>query len=69
VAQWSVETSPADSLAAWAGKDGLAGIDVDAQTKHDVLARLRERALHEFGDLEQRIESTDEYVLTGVQFS
>ena len=69
VARWSVAASPADSLAAWTGKDGLAGIAVDAQTKHEVLERLRSQAALEFGDLEQRIEDSEAYVLTGVRFS
>lgn len=69
VARWTVASSPADSLAAWAGKDGLAGIAVDARTKHDVLDLLRTRAASEFGDLELRVESTEAYVLRGVRFS
>jgi hypothetical protein len=69
VARWSVASSPADSLAAWTGKDGLAGIVVDARIKHDVLERLRSQAALEFGDLERRIDATEAYVLTGVRFS
>lgn len=69
VARWTSATSPADALAAWSGKDGLAGIAVDAQTKREVLERVRERAVHEFGDLERRIEAIEEYVLAGVHFS
>jgi hypothetical protein len=69
VARWPVAASPADSLAAWAGKDGLAGIAVDASTKRDVLERLQSQAAREFGDLEQRIETIEAYVLTGVRFS
>jgi ubiquinone/menaquinone biosynthesis C-methylase UbiE len=69
VTRWPVAASPADSLAAWAGKDGLAGIAVDARTKHDVLERLRSRAVTEFGDLDRRVEATEAYVLNGVRFS
>jgi SAM-dependent methyltransferase len=69
VARWSVASSPADSLAAWAGKDGLAGIAVATRTKHEVLERLRSWAAIEFGDLDRRVEATEAYVLQGVRFS
>jgi ubiquinone/menaquinone biosynthesis C-methylase UbiE len=69
VARWLVASSPADSLAAWAGKDGLAGIAVDTRTKQEVLECLRSRAAIEFGDLDRRVEATEAYVLQGVRFS
>jgi ubiquinone/menaquinone biosynthesis C-methylase UbiE len=69
VRRWSIASSPADSLAAWAGKDGLAGIAMDARTKNEVLERLRSRAVVEFGDLDRRVEATEAYVLEGVRFS
>ncbi len=68
-AQWSVTTSPADALAAWVGKDGLAGVAVDDDTKRSVLERLRELAQRELGDLDRRVESTEEYVLSGAHFT
>jgi len=66
---WPVATSPADALAAWAGKDGLAGIAIDAATKRTVLDRLRMRAIDEFGDLDRSVETVEEYVLSGVRLS
>jgi ubiquinone/menaquinone biosynthesis C-methylase UbiE len=68
-ARWSVAISPADSLAAWAGKDGLAGFAVDARTKRAVLERLRSHALVEFGDLNRPIDAVETYVLEGARFS
>lgn len=69
VARWSVATSPADVLKAWANKDGLGGVAVGAETKRDVLARVKARALEEFGTLDRPIVADEEYVLAGVRFS
>ena len=50
VARWTHLHRPADSIAAWAAKEGLAGIDVPAEVKARILATLRDFAAAEFGD-------------------
>jgi len=68
VASWTVRASPADSLRSWTGKDGLAGLSIDAGIKSEVLDRLGVWAKAEFGDLERPVESKEEYILKGAIF-
>jgi len=50
-ARWTVRHSPADSIAAWEEKAGLAGADVAPEVKSRVLARLRDMAVERYGDV------------------
>jgi SAM-dependent methyltransferase len=49
-ARWTVHHSPAESIAAWEAKDGLAGADVAPGLKARVLDHVRQRAIERFGD-------------------
>jgi len=49
-ARWVRPHRPADSIASWEGKEGLAGIDLPADVKAEVLADLRRWAEKEYGD-------------------
>ncbi len=67
-ARWSHPHRPADSLAAWEGKSGLAGIDVPAEVKARVLADLRAWAAAEYGDSDRPAKQEEWLELTGVRF-
>jgi hypothetical protein len=62
-ATWTVEARPADSLASWRGKQGLAGHDVSEAIKADVLDRLEAWALEHFGSLEVAVPAEEHYAL------
>jgi ubiquinone/menaquinone biosynthesis C-methylase UbiE len=66
-ARWSHPHRPADSLAAWEGKSGLAGIDVPAQVKARVLADLRAWTEAELGDLDQPAEQEEAFELDAIR--
>lgn len=67
VARWSVAHRPADSVAAWRGKAGLAGADVPGDVKARVLDRVLERAAARYGD-PGRAQAQDEWFeLSGVR--
>lgn len=50
-ARWTHTHRPADSIASWAAKEGLAGAEVDRATRAAVLEEVRRRAEARFGDL------------------
>lgn len=66
-ARWTGAHRPADSIAAWEGKSGLAGIDVPAEAKARVLADLRAWAKAEYGDLHQPLEQEESFELDAVR--
>lgn len=66
-ARWSHPHRPADSLAAWEGKSGLAGIDVPAEVKARVLADLRAWAEAEFGDIHRPAEQEETFELDAIR--
>jgi ubiquinone/menaquinone biosynthesis C-methylase UbiE len=66
-ARWSHPHRPADSIAAWEGKSGLAGIEVSAETKARVLAELATWAQAEYGDLHQPLEQEESFELDAVR--
>jgi ubiquinone/menaquinone biosynthesis C-methylase UbiE len=66
-ARWTHPHRPADSLAAWEGKSGLAGIDVPAEVKARVLADLRAWAQAEFGDVDQPREQEESFELDAIR--
>lgn len=65
-ARWTHPRRPADSLAAWAGKRGLAGIEVPDAVKARVLAELRAWAAAEYGDLDAPREQEEAFELEAV---
>ncbi|HEX6370584.1 MAG TPA: class I SAM-dependent methyltransferase [Longimicrobium sp.] len=66
-ARWTRPHRPADSIAAWEGKSGLAGIDVPAEVKARVLAGLAAWAQAEYGDLHQPREQEEAFELDAVR--
>ena len=66
-ARWTAPHRPADSLAAWEGKSGLAGLDVPPAVKARVLDRLRDWTEAEFGDLHQPAEQEEAFELEAIR--
>ena len=58
-ARWSAPHRPADSLAAWEGKQGLAGVELPADAKAEILGQLRAFAVRQYGDLDVQLESEE----------
>jgi hypothetical protein len=69
VSAWRVSATPRRSLDAWAGKPGLAGLEVPAGVKSGVLERLQAWALERYGSLDAARESEERYVLEGMALS
>jgi len=68
-ARWTTAHSPADSLASWRSKPGLAGATVPEPFKAEVLSKLEQWAVDQFKSLDSRFQSTEEYVLEGARLS
>lgn len=68
VAGWTVRRSPAQALASWRDKEGLAGLTVPKPVRAEVLARVREWAAARFGSLTKTEESQERYILCGIHF-
>jgi hypothetical protein len=66
-ARWTVEHRPADSIASWQGKAGLAGIDVPAELKARVLASVRESAKALFGDLDRALPQEEAFEIAAIR--
>jgi ubiquinone/menaquinone biosynthesis C-methylase UbiE len=66
-ASWTVPHRPADSLAAWEGKSGLAGIEVPLHVKSKVLSELRTWAAERFGDLQREMEQREHFELAAIR--
>lgn len=66
-ASWTVPHRPADSIAAWEGKSGLAGIEVPLHVKSSVLSDLRMWAEERFGDLQREMEQNEHFELAAVR--
>lgn len=58
---------PADSLAGWRSKRGLAGIEVPPEKQDEVLDRLQEWAREQYGDLNTPRPAIEHYQLTIVR--
>ncbi len=69
VATWPVVERPADSLASWREKPGLAGTTVPAAVKNAVLEHLEAWARERFGDLEAGREAEESYELAAVELT
>lgn len=66
VARWQVSNSPFNSLESWKMKTGLAGTEIPAEIKNDVLAHLETWANETYGGLIKTIASEEKYILEGV---
>lgn len=66
-ARWSAPHRPADSLEAWARKDGLGGVEVDADTKARVLEATRRWAAARFGDPDAPLPQDESYELLALR--
>lgn len=58
---------PADSLAGWRSKQGLAGLEVTLEQQDEVLDRLQEWAREQYGDLNTPRPAIEQYQLTIVR--
>jgi ubiquinone/menaquinone biosynthesis C-methylase UbiE len=65
-ARWTMPHAPADSIAAWEGKEGLAGVDVPPPIKERVLAETRRWAQATFGAIERPIEQEETFELQAI---
>ena len=66
-ARWTAPHSPADSLASWAGKGGLGGIEVPPEVKTRVLSSLRGWASARYGDVNLPREQEEFFELDAVR--
>lgn len=67
VYRWTLDGAPADSIAAWRSKPGLAGVRPDAAVKRRVLEELERWAAAQLGGLERRSRQVLTYALDGVR--
>ncbi|MEM7535975.1 MAG: class I SAM-dependent methyltransferase [Chloroflexota bacterium] len=65
-ASWAVSSAPIDSINSWETKPGLAGREMDRTVKQDILSQLRVWAEGEYGQLDQPIQSEEQYIVEGV---
>jgi ubiquinone/menaquinone biosynthesis C-methylase UbiE len=66
-ARWTRPHRPADSIAAWAEKAGLAGIEVPDAAKARVLADLRAWASAEMGDIDYPRDQEEAFELDAIR--
>ncbi|MDB4951267.1 MAG: Methyltransferase type 11 [Gemmatimonadetes bacterium] len=66
-ARWTHTHRPADSLASWAGKTGLAGMEVPADVKARVLAEVRAWALAHYGDLDAPLPQDEAFEIAAIR--
>ncbi|MBS1912315.1 MAG: class I SAM-dependent methyltransferase [Bacteroidetes bacterium] len=66
VARWTRMHRPADSLASWEGKEGLAGLELPQEAKGAILADLRAWAGAEFGRIDAPAEQEEFFELTAI---
>lgn len=69
VSQWQVSHTPWDSLKNWQEKEGLAGLNIPYHIQSQVLHDLKQWAIANYKELDQPVESQEEYVLEGVYLS
>lgn len=67
VATWPVVERPADALAAWRSKPGLAGTALAAEIQVAVLDELTAWARQRYGDLDTIRETRESYELTPIR--
>jgi ubiquinone/menaquinone biosynthesis C-methylase UbiE len=66
-ARWTAQHRPADSIASWQGKAGLAGVDVPEGVKARVLASVREAAATHFGDVDVPLTQEESFEIAAVR--
>ena len=64
---WTVAGSAQQSLDAWRSLSGLGGIEVPGEIRQTVLQELQEWATAELGELDQKVESQEAYVVRAVR--
>lgn len=62
-ASFEIREKPADSLAGWRSKRGLAGLEIPSEVQEDVLGRLELWAKERYGDLDMPRTATERYEL------
>lgn len=67
VGSWSVTSTPAQVIAGWESRRGLAGLDLAPSLKDEHLAALRGWAARTFGSLDANLTARESYVLSGVR--
>jgi hypothetical protein len=65
-ARWTSLHRPVDSIDAWEGKSGLAGLDLPAPVKGRVLAELRDQAHERYGALDRPFPQEESFELAAV---
>jgi ubiquinone/menaquinone biosynthesis C-methylase UbiE len=66
-ARWTTVHSPADSLASWREKAGLAGLELPTEAKERVLHALAEWALAEFGDVHRPLPQDESFEIYAIR--
>lgn len=69
ISRWKVSSSPGQSLEAWRGKPGLAGLDLPVDLKQEILHDLEAWAEATFGALDRELETEEMYVIEGVRLA
>ncbi|HEX8907051.1 MAG TPA: class I SAM-dependent methyltransferase [Longimicrobiaceae bacterium] len=65
--RWTVRHRPADSIAAWEGKSGLAGVEIPAEVKDRVLSDLRAWAAERFGSLDAPLPQEEAFEIAAIR--
>lgn len=63
VTSWTTQRSPLDSIQSWREKEGLAGLQVEVETKRMILKQLESWATEQFGDISTKSTVNESYVL------
>ena len=68
-ARWTRLRAPAEWIANWERKSGLASRDVPENLKQIILGELRSWAISEYGDLDREVEQEEYFELTPFRLS
>ncbi|MBC8144929.1 MAG: class I SAM-dependent methyltransferase [bacterium] len=66
-ARWTTRYRPIDSIDAWLGKEGLGGVEIDADVKLNVIEGVRTWGAAQYGTLEGEIEQEEFIELHAIQ--
>jgi len=66
VGRWTRRHAPLGSIAAWQGKEGLAGYNIPEEVKERVLAQLLAWAKARYGNLEAPLEQEEYFQLEAI---
>ena len=64
--RWVRRHAPLDSIAAWQGKEGLAGYNIPEEVKERVVAQLLAWAKARYGNLESPLEQEEYFQLEAI---